>query len=190
MQEEMAPQSPFAGGRVPTLPPETWVHSDDDVEVTNLVTVPREFSEWAQVPNDRSTEPEFARVSVEMVAGKEHIVGVRFERPFTPAELDEIDWLKMLRQAFLVRAMKRSIAHLGTVGGGQEAAEAAVRDLTTEFPQGEPTSRTYNRMRYDDYRRVASAVEKGGLAQVRKEFHVSLRTANRYVKKAKELGIL
>ena len=125
-----------------------------------------------------------------MVAGKEHIVGVRFERPFTPAELDDMDWLKMLRQAFLIRAMKRSVANLSTAGGSQEAADAAVRDLSTEFLQGKPTSRTYNRMRYDDYRRVASAVEQGGLAQVRKEFHVSLRTANRYVKKAKELGIL
>jgi hypothetical protein len=190
MEENLTSESLFLGGRVPSLPPDSWVQSADDVEVTNLVTVPRVFIEDARVHSSRSTELGIARVSIEMVAGKEHVVGVGFDRPLTPMELAEIDWVRLLREALLLRAMKRSIANLTTVGGDLDAAEAAVRDLATEYPQGAPTARTYNRMRRDDYRRVASAVEKGGLAQVRNDFHVSLRTANRYVKKAKELGIL
>jgi len=159
------------------------------VRVSAMIDVPPVFRSWVPAVHLADGEVVHAVVVVEMVGGKERVKQFALERALAPTELQTVDWVALAQQALLIQAFKETALNVEAFPDDEKAQAFIEHDLVEAFP-AEQTNRTYNRMRYEDYERVAAAWERGGPKEVRRTFHVSLRQANRYVAKTKEFGLL
>jgi hypothetical protein len=159
------------------------------VAISPVLAVPLTFTEYVAVEDQHGRRIATATVTVQLVAGKEQLDTITFEGSLAPAQLRAVDWSALLQQALLIRAMKETTVNLAAHRDDDRLAEFITSDLIASLPRL-GTTRTYNRMRYEDYERVASAWRSGGPEAVSDQFHVSLRQANRYVARAKEHGLL